>query len=243
VDEDEFWALVARLDGVADQTSCRALHDELVATGGGEAFGDAVDEHVERLLEACSLPELYQGDTAEWVAAAVLASGRATYEATLATGGELTVGQWEWQAAEALLVTGFVDPDDAPGDGSPGSALPASLQWNAGSLPDGVTTTWESWLDGLAAAMGQLDHPSMGQTVSTDPEWDAAVAAAGDALASARDTGVHLALVVRDVNEAESRRYSELRHAMRIVPAAEVLAAPTRREVYLRELRALAAWA
>ena len=245
MDEDEFWGFVARLDGIADQTSCRALHDVLVAQGRGQEFGDAVDDHVRRLLGACQVPYSHQGDTAEWIAAAVIASGRSTYDQTLAAGTKLRPDDWAWDDAEALLVAGFVDDGSESGPPPEPTEL-ASLQWNAEQVPDGVDTTWEPWLDGMSLAMGELDHPSMGRSVCVDPEWNAAIAEAGSdtgILVWARNSGLHLALVVRAVDQAENRRYPDSGQVMRIVPAAEALAAESRRDLYLRELRALAEWA
>jgi hypothetical protein len=246
VDDDEFWDHIDRLGGVADTTSCRGLHAELVASGRGRAFGDAVDEHVSRLLERCNVPFSHQGDTAEWIAAAVIASGRSTYEKTLAAGKKLKPGDWAWDDAESLLVTGFVDDGSNAGTDLPEATELASLQWNAGQVPDGVTTSWEPFVDQIAQTMGELDHPNAGRSVCNDLEWIAAIEEA-DAdtgiLVWARNARLHLALVIREVDEGENRRYPDYQQVMRIVPVSKILEAPSRRDAYLRELRALAEWA
>jgi hypothetical protein len=246
VEDDEFWAYVARLGGVADDTTCRPLHDVLVRDGRGPEFGAAVDEHVRRLLGACKVPFTHQGDTAEWIAAAVIAAGRPTYEKTLAAGKKLRPADWAWDAAEALLVAGSVDDHTISGPAQPEATLSASLQWNARPAPEGVTTSWEPFADAIASMMGPLDHPSAGRSVCDDPEWDAALELAGadtGILVWARNAGLHLTLVVRDVPTGEYRRFAEQGQVMRVVPLAEALAAQPRRDLYLAELRALAEWA
>ena len=186
MDEDEFWEFVARLGGVADQASCMALGLELGSAGRGPEFCDAVEEHVRRLLVACTLPEDLWGDSAEWLAAAVIAAGRTTYEQHVSSEAAIDPDAWDWDESEALLSTGFLHE---PSDLSASDLLEAvaSLQWNAEPVPDGVSTTWEPFVDLLDAS----DNPALGRSVVTDPEWEQALAQLGP------DTGtsVHLALL------------------------------------------------
>jgi hypothetical protein len=234
VDEDEFWEFVQRLGGVADAASCMALELELGAAGRGLEFCDAVEVHVRRLLAACTLPEDLWGDSAEWLAAALIAAGRTTYEENVSSGARIDPDAWNWDESEALLSTGF--PHE-PGSLSASDLLEsvASLQWNAEQVPDGVSTSWEPFVDMFGAG----DDPMLGRSVVTDPEWDQALAQLGP------DTGtsLHLALVVRDLPEAENLRWPEHHQVMRRVPVSEVLGSNSRRDVYLRELKALSEWA
>jgi hypothetical protein len=246
MDEDEFWRLVALLGGVADTTSCRALHAHVLETGQGAAFGEAVDQHVRRLLAACRVPFSHQGDTAEWIAAAVIATGRSTYDRAVRSGKELRPADWAWDDAEALLIVGFVDDGSHSGTDLPDPTGHASLQWNAQPVAEGVTTSWEPFVDQMTAMMGELDHPDWGRSVCNDLEWIAAIELAEadtGILDWSRNAGLHLALVVREVDQPENRRYPDHHQVMRVFPVAEVLTAPSRRDLYLRELRALAEWA
>jgi hypothetical protein len=210
------------------------LELELGAAGRGLEFVDAVDDHVRRLLAACTLPEDLWGDSAEWLAAALIAAGRTTYEENVASGATIDPDAWNWDESEALLGTGF--PHEG-GDPSASDLLESlvSLQWNAEQVPDGVSTTWEPFVDMFGAA----DDPMLGRSVVTDPEWEQAMAQIGP------DTGtsLHLALVVRDLPDAENLRWPEHNQVMRRLPVSDVLAATSRRDLYARELKALAEWA
>ena len=148
MDEDDFWGFVARLGGVADDATCRALHVEVVSAGRAAEFGTAVDAHVERLLSRCSVPYSHQGDTAEWIAAAVIAAGRSRYEEILAAGKKLRPRDWRWEDAEALLVVGFVDEDgrssDPKGSSSwrPCSGTPSSDRTTSPAAGNRSSTRW-----------------------------------------------------------------------------------------------------
>ena len=80
MDEARFWRLVDVLGGTADDTSTARLAAELVEHDEVDAFGDHLDVLVAQLLAACDVPVTHDGDTAEWIAAAVIARGRDTYE-------------------------------------------------------------------------------------------------------------------------------------------------------------------
>lgn len=199
---DRFWELVATLGGTADDATTTVLDAALRESGEGEDFGDLVDEHVERLLQSCSLPFSHQGDGGEWVAAAVIAAGRETYERTLAAGGLLNPDDWRWDEAENLLVAGFVDNEDEDEQpGLEGQHLGVTLEWKTADLPTGVTSYFDASLDLFG------DDPRGGYAVTADPAWaEAMLRLDADAefhrrRASISDVGLHLK--VRESDEVE----------------------------------------
>ena len=115
---DRFWRLVELLAGTADEETVPRLEAAL-APGEHETFADAVQDHVDRLLARREVPGSHAGDTAEHLAAAVVAAGRDTYERELALDAPLDPGRWRWEEAERLLVAGLAaeeEPHDTVGD-------------------------------------------------------------------------------------------------------------------------------
>lgn len=163
---ERFWELVATLGGSAGDASTPALDLALRTTGEGDEFSDLVEHHVDRLLEQCDIPPSHHGDTSEWIAAAVIAEGRETYERTLAAGGLLNPDDWRWEEAENLLVVGFVDEEDEDEQpGLEGQHLGVTLEWKTLDLPAEVTSFFDPSLDLFG------DDPAGGYAVTADPAW------------------------------------------------------------------------
>lgn len=163
---DRFWELVGTLGGVADDTTTPALDRALGESGEGENFLDLVEEHVERILERCEVPASHQGDTAEWIAAAVIAAGRAEHDRVLASGAPLVPDEWAWAEAENLLVAGMPHEADSP---LPGTRIGITLEWKALDLPVDMESTFDPVLDWAG------DDPRHGHSVTLDPAWTEAV--------------------------------------------------------------------
>lgn len=225
MDDARFWELVDLLGGTADFASTRRLQ---AALEGDEvqAFGDAVDVKVAQLLADCDVPDTLDGDTAEWVACAVVARGRDTYEATRAAGAELSPDDWAWDEAESLLLVG--EEQAAPGE------APVTLQWKSREVPVGVETVWDPDDD----AHG--DDPAYGLVPTSDGAWEAALGVlttdAEFVRRRAELGGLDLHLVVRDVDELELSAWpdpDDAESVVLVVPAAMVLAEESRVEAYL----------
>ena len=172
---ERFWELVGTLDGVADEETCARLDALLRETGEGPAFTDLIDDHVEPLVETCHwLGDIAGSSTMDWVAAAVIASGKARYDAVLAR-GEVDPDEWEWSEAEALLVAGFEETEEERANREPddhGEAAPpvaVTLQWLSVPSPEGVHTPHDHDPEGIMIDLG--DHPDLGRTPVHDPDW------------------------------------------------------------------------
>lgn len=172
---ERFWELVDTLDGVADGETCARLDALLRTTGEGAAFADAVDRAVDDLVDACRWPDEVAGsDAASWVAAAVVASGRESYDAVRAA-GVVDPERWAWDEAEALLVVGPEPTDEHRGSGPPpdhGEATPPvgiALQWFAVPSPPGVSTPFDRMPTTPVVDFG--DDPAWGRVPVHDPEW------------------------------------------------------------------------
>jgi hypothetical protein len=230
MDEARFWELVDLLGGTADDTTTPRLAAALVEQDEVDAFGEHVDVLVAQLLAACDVPASHDGDAAEWIAAAVIARGRATYEATLAAGGELDPDAWAWAEAEDLLVVGMTgEPEDAgPFDDG------LTLQWKSLEVPVGVETVWDPDDDEHG------DDPAYGLVPTSDEAWAAAlgVLATDEEFQRRRAALEPLALhvVVRDVEELELSAWPEpdaVESVVLAVPVSLVLAEESRVEAYL----------
>lgn len=241
MDEQDFWALVDLLDGVADDTTTPRLDAVLRESGRAEDFLANLADRVERLLDRCEVPVSHHGETAGWIAAAVVAAGRETYEQTLAAGAELDPDVWAWSEAENLLVAG-VSPQEVA-DVDLHDRL--TLQWRTTTVPAGVVTHFEPDLD-----LG--DDPGWGQSFLEDQQWDHALEIlTGDELFAARlgalgDIMLHV--VVRDTDEAvvslwprpeELEEDEELEDAVLVVPTGTILAAASRTEAYVQAVQNL----
>lgn len=170
---ERFWELVGMLDGVADDMSCAELDALLRETGEESAFTDILDPLVESLVRGCRWPSAIAGsDTMNWVAAAVVAAGRTTYESVLAA-QEVNPDQWQWGEAEALLVAGAEERvEDAPPDhGDPVPPVGVALQWLAVPAPEGVQGPHD---DDQDEAIDPGDDPAWGRVPVHDPDWLAA---------------------------------------------------------------------
>lgn len=163
---ERFWELVDILGGVADDTTTPALDRELGESDEGEDFLALVQARVEQLLERCPVPESHQGDTAEWIAAAVIAAGRAEHDRVLSSGAPLVPDEWAWAEAENLLVVGMPHEAEEP---RPGALLGLSLEWKTTDLPAGIESTFDPLMEWTG------DDPAYGRTVTVDPEWTEAV--------------------------------------------------------------------
>ena len=229
MDEARFWRLVDVLGGTADDTSTARLAAELVEHDEVDAFGDRLDVLVAQLLAACDVPVTHDGDTAEWIAAAVIARGRDTYERTLAAGAELDPDAWHWAEAGSLLVVGMSEEDGAaPGDDR------LTLQWKSRQVPVGVETLWDPEHDEHG------DDPAFGLVPTADEAWDAALGVLmTDAEFQRRRAAlepVALHVVVRDVEELELSAWPDpdaVESVVLAVPVSLVLAEESRVEAYL----------
>lgn len=245
VQDERFWQLVDLLGGVANDASVPRLEASLRA-GEAEAFLDRVYELVAALLQRCSVPASHAGDTAEWIAAAVVAAGRTTYENTLAAGGRLDPEAWAWSEAEDLLVAGVPEHADA-GDGDQpdevadpddvterlGDELGLTFQWCSAEVPPDVDTSYDP-------ANDRGDDPEHGQVWTDDDEWTRTLALLdGDAEFHRRRAaiaGIGLHVVVRDIDEATLTPWpsdEDVRDVVLTVPAEAVLAAPRREDAYV----------
>lgn len=202
MDDARFWLLIETLDGVAHHVSVGRLASELDATER-EALATRARELADALLSRCRVPETHADDTAditgEHLAAAVVATGRESYRATLAAGGVLDPTAWDWEEAGSLLAP-------APPEGT--DALPAFvLRWLTEDLPSGVGSSWTADTPDLG------DDPAYGQVVASDPAWDVAAerllldpavartrAAVGERFGASYDA-VAVWLTLRDVEE------------------------------------------
>lgn len=171
---ERFWQLVDTLGGVADDETCARLHDLLIESGEGEAFGEVLDELVETLLAQCRWPAEVRGsDAASWVAAAVVAAGRDAHDAVLVR-REIDLEQWHWDEAEALLVAGFDQAGVAEGHGPPddhGAPVPpvaVTLQWLSVPSPPRLRTAHDR---GPVMVIDLGDDPALGQRPVHDPDW------------------------------------------------------------------------
>lgn len=174
---ERFWTLIETLDGIADDQTCARLDALVRTTGEGSAFTEMVEELVEPLVTSCRWPAHLAGsDTMNWVGAAVVAAGKASYDAVQAQ-GEIDPDNWRWAEAEALLVVGFelTEADRAQGPpadhGEPVSPVAVTLQWLSIPAPDGVRTPHDHNSDSM---IDLGDHPDNGRTPVHDPDWVAA---------------------------------------------------------------------
>lgn len=228
---DRFWELVETLGGVADDTTTPALDRVLHDHGEGEAFQDLVEEHVERLLERCQVPASHRGDTAEWIAAAVIAAGRAEHDRVLASGAPLVPDAWAWAEAENLLVVGMPHEVDSP---LPGTRIGITLEWKTLDLPVDIESTFDPVLDWAG------DDPRHGHSVTLDPAWtEAVLRLEADPEFHRRRTSiaeVGLHLKVRDCEELELTPWpseDEVDHVVLSVPIAG-FADQDRTDVYVQ---------
>jgi hypothetical protein len=226
MDVGRFWELVDLLGGTADDASTPRLAAALVEHDEAEGFSDHLDVLVAQLLATCDVPPSHEGDTAEWIACAVVASGRATYDRVLAAGAPLDPDDWDWAEAEDLLVVGE-EQADAPLD-------PLTLQWKSRQVPVGVETVWDPDDD----AHG--DDPAYGLVPTSDEAWNAALGVLGtDAEFLRRRAELEplaLHVVVRDVDEVELSAWPDPAAAESVVlavPVTMVLAEESRVEAYL----------
>lgn len=230
MDRSRFWALVDLLGGTADDTTTPRLAAELAERDEVEAFAEHVDVLVPLLLAACDVPPSHGGDTAEWIAAAVIARGQEVYERTLAAGGPLDPDDWDWAEAENLLLVGMTSQGDGPGPGDDR----LTLQWKSREVPVGVETVWDPEDDEHG------DDPAYGLVPTSDEAWDAAVGVLmTDAEFQRRRAALEpiaLHVVVRDIDELELSAWpspDETESVVLAVPVAMVLGEESRVEAYL----------
>ena len=116
------------------------------------------------------------------------------------------------------------------------------LQWKAPELPPGVTTAWDAEADELLddPETGVGDDPAYGRVVTTDPAWDEALAtlAADPEFHRRRELigGIGLHVVVREADEWTLTPWPSdelVDDVVLTVPAAQVLAAESRADLYL----------
>ncbi len=238
---DRFWRLVELLDGTADQETVARL-EAAMAPGEQETFADAVQDHVDRLLARREVPGSHAGDTAEHLAAAVVAAGRDTYERELALDAPLDPGQWRWEEAEALLVAGLAEEEEPPdGVGDLADQLGIHLQWRSVQVPDGVLTSWGEEVAEIDEVVG--DDPSFGRFPTDDPHWHEALSRLAEDPEFHRRreavAGLELHVVVRDTDEATLSAYPDAEaaeHAVLVVPVAAMTAEPDRVEAYVESV-------
>lgn len=240
---ERFWRLVELLGGTADAGSVTRL-EAAMAPGEQETFADAVQEHVDRLLaqREVSAPRT-GGDTAELVAAAVVAAGRAAYEREAELDDPLDPAQWRWDDAEALLgaghgpAAGHVQERAGEAD-ELSERLGVWLQWRSVEVPDGVLTSWGAEVAEIDGVLG--DDPAFGRVPAADPQWQEALQqlAEDPEFHRRRDAvaGLDLHVVVRDTDEATLTAYPDAdaaEHAVLVVPVAAMTAEPDRAEAYV----------
>ncbi|MCL8024769.1 hypothetical protein [Nocardioides bruguierae] len=226
---EEFWAHVDSLGGVADDGTVEDLVERL-STAEAEAFAERVEVLVEELLRACDVPGTHTGDTAEWLAAAVIAAGRETYEATLAAGEPLDPERWAWDEAEALLVVAPVEGEDEA-FGLPATP-PVTFQWLHLTSPDDVETAYDENVAEVTGALGIGPDPAFGPVPASDPAFDRALARHQDWPTAAPQ--LHLA-VMEGFDEPTPTLWpnvEEPEHVVLVVPPPMLLEAINRVEVY-----------
>ena len=235
---DRFWRLVELLAGTADEETVTRLEAAL-APGEHETFADAVQDHVDRLLARREVPGSHAGDTAEHLAAAVVAAGRDTYERELALDAPLDPGRWRWDEAERLLVAGLVaeeEPHDGVGDLA--DQLGVHLQWRSVQVPDGVLTSWGEEVAEIDGVLG--DDPAFGRVPADDPRWHEALQRLAEDpefhRRRAAVAGLELHVVVRDTDEATLSAFPDAdaaEHVVLVVPVEAMTADPDRAEAYV----------
>ncbi|MBM7509857.1 hypothetical protein ABKW28_03280 [Nocardioides sp. 31GB23] len=235
---DRFWRLVELLAGTADEETVPRLEAAL-APGEHETFADAVQDHVDRLLARREVPGSHAGDTAEHLAAAVVAAGRDTYERELALDTPLDPGRWRWEEAERLLVAGLVaeeEPHDGVGDLA--EQLGVHLQWRSVQVPDGVLTSWGEEVAEIDGVLG--DDPAFGRVPADDPHWHEALQRLAEDPEfhhrRAAVAGLELHVVVRDTDEATLSAFPDAdaaEHVVLVVPVEAMTADPHRAEAYV----------
>lgn len=240
MDDATYWQLIDLLGGVAEEATVTRLEKELSLRSAEdrEAFLHRTQALVDELLARCEVPPSHAGDTAEWIAAAVIAQGRETYERTLETGRRLVPAAWEWDDAEWLLVAGIdldaVVPDSPEGIGNSGLV---GLTWLARWAPEGL----EEHVDDL-----RQDPYGYGFRPFPDPAW----AAAWEQLLTDDDVAPHLEFMAQwelriaivDGEELElavwpSPERAELVELM--LPVDLFRAEPSREEGYAKAVRTL----
>ena len=124
-----------------------------------------------------------------------MASGRSSFEHTLAGGGPLTPDDWAWAEAEHLLGRRLHDGSS--------TRSTSTLQWKTVEVPVGEETSWRP--DGEHA---DDDDPGLPAVATTDEAWEAALSVllddeeVPDPSRGGWDwIGLHV--VVRDVDEME----------------------------------------
>ena len=236
---DRFWRLVELLDGTADEQSVPRL-EAAMAPGEQETFADVVQDHVDRLLARREVPGSHAGDTAEHLAAAVVAAGRDTYERELALDSPLDPDWWRWEEAEALLVAGLTEDEDEPheGVGDLADQLGIHLQWRSLQVPDGVLTSWGEEVAEIDGVLG--DDPAFGRVPADDPHWHEALQRLAEdpefhrRRAAVADLELHV--VVRDTDEATLSAFPDAdaaEHVVLVVPREAMTADPDRTEAYV----------
>ncbi|MCW2765719.1 MAG: hypothetical protein JWO11_1678 [Nocardioides sp.] len=244
MDPERFWQLVDLLGGVADDTSTPRLDAVLQETDETHDFLVAVGAAVTRLLARCPVPASHGGDTAEWIAASVIAAGRETYERTLTAGGGLDPDGWDWGEAENLLVAGMTDDRDADeiAEEELGGRVGLHLEWKTTSVPDGVTSNYDPETDWFG------DDPRFGHTIVHDPDWVTALGRLDEDAefhrrrATIGNVGLHV--VVREVSETELVPWPSadaVENVVLLLPASLVSAAESRVDAYLEALVTLVA--
>lgn len=228
MESSQFWTVIGLLGGVATDESCARLEAHLEATGDTGGFAAEVARRVEGLVRGCRWPRELSGDSVEWIAAAVIASGPEAYERVLAS-GVVAPDEWAWDEAEILLVVGAFDGEDdtaagpPPDHGSPTAPLHVTLQWLAAS-PDGVVTPHDEEPE-MLIDLG--DDPALGRTPVHDPDWVAAqevLSRDAELLARRVALGADLVLTVRPYASTEVARATRhpLLDGARPVTEAEV---------------------
>ncbi|WP_341230759.1 hypothetical protein [Nocardioides salarius] len=235
---DRFWRLVELLAGTADEETVPRLEAAL-APGEHETFADAVQDHVDRLLARREVPGSHAGDTAEHLAAAVVAAGRDTYERELALDAPLDPRRWRWEEAERLLVAGLAaeeEPHDTVGDLA--EQLGVHLQWRSVQVPDGVLTSWGEEVAEIDGVLG--DDPAFGRVPADDPHWHEALQRRAEDpefhRRRAAVAGLELHVVVRDTDEATLSAFPDAdaaEHVVLVVPVEAMTADPDRAEAYV----------
>ncbi len=130
----------------------------------------------------------------------------------------------------------------------PGDELGVWLQWKAPQVPSGAATSWEAAaeaaLDDPETGVG--DDPASGRVLTTDPAWDEALGTlAADPEFHRRrellgEIGLHV--VVREVDEWTLTPWPSdelVDDVVLTIPAAQVLAADPRSELYLEAVVSL----
>ena len=173
------------------------LAAELVEHDEVDAFGDHLDVLVAQLLAACDVPVTHDGDTAEWIAAAVIARGRGDLRAHARRRRRARPGRVGAGPRPGACSSWACRRRPAPPHG--GDRL--TLQWKSRQVPVGVETLWDPEHDEHG------DDPAFGLRADRDEAWDAALGVlTTDAEFQRRRAAlepVALHVVVRDVEELE----------------------------------------